>query len=287
MAQYSGVWNISHVAQAANQQNWTGITPPTIEYFLVAGGGGGGGGNPLFDGGSGGGGGVLTGQTTIAQGTTCWVTVGTGGSGGAGASNPGTSNPGTNGGNTVLLAGTPSGTTGNFVALGGGGGGACAGSPTAAGTQGNPGGSGGGGGGAVLGPGTPGYESFGGAGVNGQGFPGQTSDTGGLGGSGGGAGSKAPASARTINFFNGVATQIAGTSASYARGAWDGAGAGASNTGNGGSAGNQTGGPAGGSGIAIIRYPDIYKDPVSTTATKTTYAGYKAFTFTSSGSIVF
>jgi hypothetical protein len=63
--------------------------------------------------------------------------------------------------------------------------------------------------------------------------------------------------------------------------------AGAANTGNGGSAGNQTGGPAGGSGIAIIRYPDIYKDPVSTTGTKTTYAGYKAFTFTSSGSIVF
>ena len=44
---------------------------------------------------------------------------------------------------------------------------------------------------------------------------------------------------------------------------------------------------AGGSGIVIIRYPDIYKDAVSTTATKTTYTGYKVYTFTSSGSIMF
>ena len=45
---------------------------------------------------------------------------------------------------------------------------------------------------------------------------------------------------------------------------------------------------AGGSGIVIIRYPDIYKDAVSTTnGTKTTYTGYKVYTFTSSGSIMF
>jgi hypothetical protein len=45
---------------------------------------------------------------------------------------------------------------------------------------------------------------------------------------------------------------------------------------------------SGGSGIVIIRYPDIYADAKSVTnGTKTTYTGYKVYTFTSSGSIMF
>jgi hypothetical protein len=63
--------------------------------------------------------------------------------------------------------------------------------------------------------------------------------------------------------------------------------AGTTNTGGGGGGGATSSGAAGGSGIVIIRYPDIYKDAVSTTATKTTYTGYKVYTFTSSGSIMF
>jgi hypothetical protein len=64
--------------------------------------------------------------------------------------------------------------------------------------------------------------------------------------------------------------------------------AGSTNTGGGGGGGHNTGGASGGSGIVIIRYPDIYKDAVSTTnGTKTTYTGYKVYTFLSSGSIMF
>jgi hypothetical protein len=58
--------------------------------------------------------------------------------------------------------------------------------------------------------------------------------------------------------------------------------------GGGGGGGNGAAGGTGGSGIVIIRYPDIYKDAVSTTnGTKTTYTGYKVYTFLSSGSIMF
>ena len=78
MTQFSGIWTVSQVSQAVKAQNWTGIAPPVVEYLIVAGGGGAGSG-----GGGGGGGGVLAGQTSITQGTTCYVTVGTGGAGGA------------------------------------------------------------------------------------------------------------------------------------------------------------------------------------------------------------
>ena len=57
--------------------------------------------------------------------------------------------------------------------------------------------------------------------------------------------------------------------------------------GGGGSLANANGG-AGGSGIVIIRYPDIYRDAVSVTnGSKTTYTGYKVYTFTQSGAITF
>jgi hypothetical protein len=62
MAQYSGVWNISHIAQANKAQNWTGIVPPVVVYIVVAAGGGGG----TDNGGAGGGaGGFLAGLATI------------------------------------------------------------------------------------------------------------------------------------------------------------------------------------------------------------------------------
>jgi hypothetical protein len=109
MTQYSGVWNISQVAQAVQAQNWTGIVPPTIEYLIVAGGGGAGG----DLGAAGGAGGLLAGQTSLTQSTQIWVTVGGGGAGDTGSAN------GANGGNSVLIAASSGATTGNFVALGG------------------------------------------------------------------------------------------------------------------------------------------------------------------------
>jgi hypothetical protein len=66
--------------------------------------------------------------------------------------------------------------------------------------------------------------------------------------------------------------------------------AGSTNTGGGGGGGGgSSGGQSGGSGIVILRYSSIYKDPVYTTGTKTNSSdGYwKIFTFTSSGSITF
>ena len=103
MAQYSGVWTLGQVSQAVKAQNWTGIAPPVVEYLVVAGGGGAG-----NSGGGGGAGGLLAGQTSITQGTQCWVTVGgaagsaaqplgIGGVGGGGSSNTGYGGTGNNG----------------------------------------------------------------------------------------------------------------------------------------------------------------------------------------------
>jgi hypothetical protein len=66
--------------------------------------------------------------------------------------------------------------------------------------------------------------------------------------------------------------------------------AGTANTGGGAGGGNNTGSSvAGGSGVVILRYPDNFKDAVSTTGspTFTTTGGYKIYTFTGSGSITF
>jgi hypothetical protein len=66
--------------------------------------------------------------------------------------------------------------------------------------------------------------------------------------------------------------------------------AGATNTGGGGGGSVTVAAPkAGGSGIVIIRYPNIYKLASSTTGapTQTTANGYFIYTFTASGSITF
>ena len=62
---------------------------------------------------------------------------------------------------------------------------------------------------------------------------------------------------------------------------------GTANTGGGAGANDGTS-KSGGSGIVIVRYPDIYRDAVSVTnGSKTTYTGYKVYTFTQSGAITF
>ena len=65
MAQLSGMWTLSQVAQAVQNGQWVGF-PTTVEYLVVAGGGGGG----NSPGGGGGAGGVLSGQTSVTQGST-------------------------------------------------------------------------------------------------------------------------------------------------------------------------------------------------------------------------
>ena len=58
MAQFSGRWNLNQHIQAVSNQNWTGISPPNIEYLIVAGGGAGGGNTGSGPGGGGGAGGL-------------------------------------------------------------------------------------------------------------------------------------------------------------------------------------------------------------------------------------
>ena len=82
MAQYSGVWNISHAVQAAKNNNWTGIAPSNVEYLIVAGGGGGG----ENQGGGGGAGGLLAKICSVITGTGYAITVGGGGAASANGS---------------------------------------------------------------------------------------------------------------------------------------------------------------------------------------------------------
>jgi hypothetical protein len=54
MPAYGGMWTLSQVAQAIKNSDWTGVSPSTVEYLIVAGGGGGGKGNGGGGGGAGG-----------------------------------------------------------------------------------------------------------------------------------------------------------------------------------------------------------------------------------------
>ena len=255
----------------------------TVNYLVVAGGAGGGGAGAYNIGGGGGGGGFRSTVTATggggsletalncAVGTNFTVTVGGGGAGG------GNSEAGGVGSNSVFSSITSTGA----------GGGAGNNQPT-----GNNGGSGGGGAGDD-GTGT----RAGGTGTANQGFAGGTglrssvSHERRAGGGGGGASATGAAGAYEVrlglgpfsyggNGGNGVATDISGSSVTYAAGGggggWNyggtggtgGGGGGATsstntgsagtvNRGSGGGGGAQAGqGGAGGSGVVILRYPD-------------------------------
>lgn len=276
MPQYSGIYTLSQVAEAVKNQSWTGIAPPQVEYLVVAGGGGGSG----DLGAGGGGGGLLSGFLNTISGSAITVTVGAGGTAGA-ATRP---SDGGNGSNSVF----------GSVTASGGGGGSGYGTPQRAGV---PGGSGGGGGstdGSVF--------AVGGVAISGQGNAGGNGSVGSTGyasGGGGGAGTvglntfKPTSGGIAGNGGAGIASDISGTRTTYAGGGGGGANtgtagtggaggggngglnalgtAGAANTGGGGggTGTNQAGGRAGGSGIVIISYPDLFAPAVSTTGSPT------------------
>ena len=289
------------VVYVDSTQGWIGygnfvsspVGPYSVSYLIAAGGGGGGAGN----GGGGGAGGLLTGTTSLVQGTTYTITVG---SGGAAAGIPNNTN-GTNGANSSI--------TGLTVALGGGGGGS-GGTATA-----SIGGSGGGQGSNS----TPNNAS----GTSGQGFAGGSGlvpgGTYGAMGGGGGASAVGANATTTVSGAGGagLASSITGSSVTYAgggggggdnRGSSNGLGgaggggagggtgnvspvAGTVNTGGGGGGGgvnsSVTGiaGAAGGSGVVILSIPTGNYTGVKTgSPTVTTSGNFTILTFTSSGS---
>jgi hypothetical protein len=244
----------------------------TADYLVVAGGGGGGG---IYYGGGGGAGGLRSTVTATGGGgtleTALSLTSGTGysvivGAGGNGGTSSGDGSKGTNSSfSSIISTGGGLGRTegGGLAGVGGSGAGGC---PSA----------------------TVGYRA-GGAGTTNQGYAGGSAAGDGAtfgGGGGGGAGGVGGNNAATVggNGGIGVATTISGTSTYYAGGAGGqsyfgpvGAGGkggggqgakgsagvqateGAANTGGGGgggshTAGSNTNGRAGGSGIVIIRY---------------------------------
>ena len=229
--------------------NITFNKPGNVEYLIVAGGGGGGYSSqaypnrPYNNGGAGGGGGGLlqsTSSSVLAGNIT--VTVGGGGT--------------TGGGGT----GTPS--SFNSITASGGGGGSSAGINASTGyglgNYATPGGSGGGG------------TTYGGAGSGtpGQGYPGGGADGGGGGGGGaGGTGGTAQGSYNNKTGGTGgvgLSTNITGADVYYAGGGGgSGQTGGANSAGLGGGGGANTGGgggsgpTAGGSGIVVIRYPQL------------------------------
>jgi len=258
----TGIFKLRDQLLGLVQKAWTGSqTTPAVEYLVVAGGGGGGGNLA----GGGGGGGLLQGILPITTGTPLTVTIGTGGAGSA-------STTGTTGVDSVFSS---------ITAKGGGGG------ATAA--NGTPGGSGGG-------TAQYGIGSVGGSGISGQGNAGGTSTSGSgstiTGSGGGGAGTVGIGGTSSLggNGGAGIASSISGTVTAYAGGGGGGAYAGqtagiggvggggrgadatnaavagtANTGGGGGGSGYPTNptGQAGGSGICIISYPDIYNAPAS------------------------
>jgi hypothetical protein len=239
---------------------------PAVDYLVVAGGGGAG---ATYSSGGGGGGGVLQGSINVTSNTSYTVTVG----GGGAASTVGqnsvfgsiTSTGGGKGGN---------GQTGNPGGDGGSGGGAGSqGTSTSAGGQGVSG-QGNTGGGGSPGPGVYGAGGGGGAGTigltgttiapgaGGGGIASAISGTITAYGGGGGAGS----------YFAGGGFDIPGGAGGGGTGKYNASGvAGTTNTGGGGGGTglNSGTGAAGGSGIVIVSYPDIYAAAASTTGSPT------------------
>ena len=252
----------------------------TAEYLVVAGGGGGG----YNIAGGGGAGGLLSGIVPVPVGVPITITVGGGGADSASGQNSVFGVITTRGGG---YGATPY-NAGAGIIGGSGGGGTYESIPQVGqGTfgQGNAGGVGndynynaGGGGGA----GTVGlnwnndYGGGGGAGIASQINGTRTVYAGGGGGS----------------------THSAGTAGGYGGAGGGGTGgkcggttrtAGTVNTGGGGGGGEfQVGGAAGGSGIVIIRYPNIFADAASTlNGSKTSITGFTVYTFTTTGTITF
>lgn len=289
---------------SANTSNTRSIVyaTPTVEYLVVAGGGGGGYGADYYASGGGGAGGYRTATGySITADQSITVTVGSGGS------------PAfltyAKGGDSVF---------GSITSSGGGGGGYAYASAIA----GQGGGSGGGG------AGRQGFTaSSGGSGTSGQGSNGGNGFTGSpvsSGGGGGGASSVGlvySSSSALANGGNGSTSSISGSSVTYAGGGGGGSdnslnnGPGYGGTGGGGGGGGfnrgssagsyGTGGggggmgyisggfmslpQAGGSGVVIIRYSNVYSNAYSTTGspTFTNSGGYKIYQWNGSGSITF
>jgi predicted nucleic acid-binding Zn-ribbon protein len=268
----------------------TPYAPPSsysASYLIVAGGGGGTGGGGTAIGGGGGAGGLLTGTTSLIQGTTYSFVVGGGGALGNGSQ-------GTNGSNSTGLS---------LTTIGGGAGG-----------YGNSGtaGSGGSGGGQGV---TTGAGS-GGSGTSGQGYAGGTGQVNSSGGGGGAgaAGSNAPSSNSGGNGGIGSSSSITGTATYYAGGGGGGAYTGGGGTpGTGGSGGGATGANQsaatnatantgggggggtyyntneaasnGGSGVVIISVPTAsYSGTTTGSPSVTTSGSNTILTYTSSGS---
>jgi hypothetical protein len=263
----TGLFNLKQVNQAITQKAWSGTQKTNfVEYLVVAGGGGAG---ATYSSGGGGGGGLLTGILPVATGTSITATVGAGGA------------ASTIGQNSVFGAITATGggkggngQTGNPGGDGGSGGGAGSqGSGISAGGQGTLG-QGNTGGGGSPGPGVYGAGGGGGAGTIGLTGTTTTPGAGGAGiassingtvtayAGGGGAGS----------YFAGGGFDIAGGVGGGGTGKYNASGvAGTANTGGGGGGtGLNSGvGGAGGSGIVIVSYPDVYAAATATTGSPT------------------
>jgi hypothetical protein len=221
------------------------IARPTVDYLLVGGGGGAGVaiGQDTYTGTGGGGGGgyVAVTDSLIDLNTNYSVTVGIGG-----VNN-------TNGGNTVF---------GTTTALGGGGGGQIGARNGKAGASGGGGGASGTGGARLSSDETTILAS-------GSTFQGNVGGGTSGGGSGGGGGAGGPGGSGTSNTFGagglGLASSITGTSVIRSRGGKGNWGASPkveqklANTGDGGDGGvnNVLASSWGGSGVVILRYPDI------------------------------
>jgi hypothetical protein len=263
-----------------------------IDYLVIAGGGGGGVGYDPSGGGAGGlrstvtatgGGGLLETALSIAKGTSCLVTVGSGGSGATGGSQ--TTSPGASGNDSVFHT---------ITSIGGGGGGGYADGVSRAPLS---GGSGGGGTRTHAGASGTTNQGFAGGGIGGgNGAVNAGNGGGGAGGIGQAGVTNTSGGAGGI----GVATSITGSSITYsvggngqASGANGGNTSGQNNTGNGGNAGSlNINGGAGGSGVVIIAYPDTFS-PISNIPGTLTYdtptrAGYRVYRFTAgSGTVTF
>lgn len=270
--------------------------PSSIELLVVAGGGGGGGNH----GGGGGAGGLLYGTYSVSTSTTYTVTIGGGGSGSSSGGS------GTNGSNSVFALATAigGGRGGSYSqdtspAAGGSGAGGTSRAGRTTGALANQGNSGG----------LTGYGNNGGNAVTGQ-----TDWPGGGGGGAGAVGTNATNAGKGGNGGNGRQYDISGTNAYYGGGGGGcgqyqtagqqgsgGLGGGANgsvdvtpaaataNTGGGGGGARDAQGSSGGSGIVILRYPDTFLAPSSTTGnpTVTVAGGFRIYRFTGSGSITF